>query len=71
MQTIYLALTLGLLWLNIAGLTLATQRFLPDTHIARSTGIIVLCLLLFFVEHFIGLGTLHGLWPFTSTLAIF
>lgn len=71
MQMIYLALTLGLLWINIAGLTLATLRFLSDSHIARSTGIIVLCLVLFFIEHFIGLGTLHWLWPFTTTLAVY
>ena len=71
MQTIYLALTLGLLWLNIAGITLATHRFVPDNHLARSSGIIILCLTLFFIEHFIGLGTLNWLWPLTSAAAAY
>jgi hypothetical protein len=71
MQTIYLVLTLALLWLNIAGLTLATHRFLPDNHLSRSTGIIVLCLVLFFIEHFVGLGTLNWVWPFTSCIAAY
>ncbi|PKF61960.1 hypothetical protein CW745_08210 [Psychromonas sp. psych-6C06] len=70
MQTIYLVLTMGLLWLNIAGLTLASYRFLPDHHLARSTGIIVVCLVLFFIEHFIGLGSLNWLWPFSSALSL-
>ncbi|MCP5078183.1 MAG: hypothetical protein GY951_09035, partial [Psychromonas sp.] len=71
MQTIYLLLTLGLLWLNIAGITLASHRFLPDNHLARSTGIIVLCLTLFFIEHFIGLGSLNWVWPFSSAIAAY
>lgn len=66
MHLIYLGLTLGLIWLNLAGLTLFCRRWLPDFALARTCGILLLALVLFFVEHFVGLGKLNWVWPLSS-----
>ena len=71
MNLIYLALTLGLIWLNLAGLTLQTWRLLPCFHIARSCAVLCLVLVLFFVEHFHGFGRLAWLWPLTSVVSAY
>jgi len=68
MQMIHLALTLGLILLNLAGLTLIFSRYLPPA-LARVTGILALTLPLFALEHMVGLGKLAWLWPFTSLLS--
>jgi uncharacterized membrane protein len=59
------------MWMNLAALTAQVQRYLPDVHVARSSGVLVLVLVLFFIEHFVGLGRLHWLLPFTSFGAAF
>jgi len=69
MYYIYLAVTLTLLLLNVAGLTLLSRRWVESTALARSVGLIGFCLVLFFIEHFVGLGRLHWLWPLTSAAA--
>lgn len=69
MNLIYIVMTLMLLLLNLAGLTLLVSRYLPPLAIARSVGILLFCLTLFFIEHFIGLGQLTWLWPLTSSSA--
>lgn len=70
MYLIFLTLTLGLLWLNLAALTVQSRKLLPNYHLARSSGLLLLVLVLFFVEHFIGLGKITWIWPLTSTGAI-
>jgi hypothetical protein len=70
MNHIYLALTLALLLLNLAGVTLITRRWLPPHALARSVGILLICLVLFFIEHFIGLGRLTWVWPITTLLSL-
>jgi uncharacterized membrane protein len=70
MTMIHLAASLALLWLHLASLSLALGRFMPYA-IARSVGVLLITLLMFFIEHFIGLGNLNGLWPITAILAAF
>ena len=71
MHLIFLALSLGLLWIHLAALTVPIYRYVPDCHVARSSGVLVLVLALFFMEHFVGLGRLHWLVPLTSLGAAF
>jgi len=70
MNYIYIAFTLALLFVNLAGVTLITRRWVPPFALARSVGILALCLVLFFVEHFIGLGQLTWVWPITSVVSV-
>ena len=69
MNYIYLTVTLGLLLLNLAGVTLITRHWIPPFALARSAGILVICLVLFFVEHFVGLNQLTWVWPITSVIS--
>jgi Uncharacterized membrane protein (DUF2298) len=46
--------------INIAALTLLAQRLIPFPAMARAAGIVILCLALFSLEHFVGLGTLRA-----------
>jgi hypothetical protein len=46
--------------LNVAALTLLAHRFIPFPAAARAAGIVIICLTLFSLEHFVGLGTLHA-----------
>jgi uncharacterized membrane protein len=70
MTMIHLAASLALLWLHLAGLSLVLGRIMPYA-IARSAGVLLLTLLMFFIEHFIGLGNLNGLWPITTLISLF
>ncbi len=69
MYPIYFVATVGLLLLNLTGLMLLVRRILPNPALARATGVLGLCLVLFFVEHFVGLGRLSWVWPLTSLLS--
>ncbi len=69
MTAVYLTLTLSLLWLNLAGLGLAGWRVLGDYAVGRVAGVLVCCMGLFFVEHFVGLGATHRLLPLTSLVS--
>ncbi|WP_200915723.1 DUF2298 domain-containing protein [Jeongeupia sp. HS-3] len=70
MSLIYLALTLALLLVNLAGLARLGARWLPDAQLARAGAVLALCLVLFFVEHFVGLGRLAWLWPVSTALSV-
>ncbi|WP_035055670.1 DUF2298 domain-containing protein [Andreprevotia chitinilytica] len=70
MNAIYLALTVAILLVNLGGLACLFTRWLPDRNIARAGGLLAICLVLFFVEHFIGLGKLGFLWPITTIAAV-
>ena len=71
MNLIHLLLTLLLLLLNLAGLTALLSRYISTFALARAAGILLFCLLFFFVEHFVGLGKLTWLWPLSSGAALF
>ncbi|MEN9868485.1 MAG: hypothetical protein RL748_4075, partial [Pseudomonadota bacterium] len=68
MFVIYLALTLGLLYLHLLSVTLLAARWLP-LPIGRAGGMLLLLMLVFFIEHFVGLGKLAWVWPISSVLA--
>lgn len=70
MNLIYFLVTLLLLVINIAGLTVLVSRFIPSFAVARAAGILLFCLVFFFGEHFVGLGSLTWLWPLTTAGAI-
>jgi hypothetical protein len=63
MYLIYIVSTLFLLWISIAGVTLNGQRYINDATISRSIGLLLTALILFFIEHFIGLGNLNWIMP--------
>jgi len=71
MNLIFIAFSLFLLLVNIAGLTAAVGRFVPSHALARAAGIAGLVLLLFFVEHFVGLGRLGWVWPLSTAASLY
>ena len=67
MHLIFLFLSLGLLWLHLASAALLATHYLRlSPALNRAFGVVLPILLLFFVEHFIGLGKLDFLWPISS-----
>ncbi len=70
MNLINLAVTLALLLINLAGLTLLVTRWLPPFALARSAGVLLVCLVLFCVEHFFGLGNLTWVWPISTLVSL-
>jgi uncharacterized membrane protein len=71
MYAILLGLDTFLILLNLVGLSLLAKRYLHDYLIAKAAGVLALCLVLFFIEHFIGLGKLTWLWPLTSAASLY
>ena len=71
MNLIFLAFSTLLILLNIAGLGLLLQPLTPHYALAKPVAVVGLCLLLFFLEHFVGLGRLYGLWPATTAAAAY
>lgn len=71
MKLILIACIVGLIVINLIGLTLAVRRYIENYTIAKAAGIISLCLPLFFLEHFVGLGSnLNWVWPLTTTASV-
>lgn len=70
MNLIHFLVILLLLVVNIAGLTALVSRFVASFALARAAGILLLCLVFFFGEHFVGLGQPTWLWPLTTVVAI-
>ena len=56
---IYLLGIVVAILVNIRALTLIVLRYIPFPATARVTGILIVCLALFSLEHFIGLGKLY------------
>lgn len=69
MNLIYYACTVLLLLINISGLTLSLSRCLSSVALARAAGLLLVCSVAFFIEHFKGLGLLTWLWPLTTSTA--
>jgi uncharacterized membrane protein len=63
--------TAGLILLNLVGLGLAALRFFPRFALALPAAALCSALMLFFIEHFFGLGQLRWLWPFTTVAAAY
>lgn len=69
MQAIYFAASIALIWLHLAAVTALIGPRFGSWALGRAAGVLLGVLLLFFIEHFYGLGSLSGLWPLTSALA--
>src|SRR5579871_6828426 len=59
-----------LIWINLAGLALAVRRFAGSWLLARVASPVCLFVVLFWLEHFVGLGQPHWLYPFTTGLSL-
>lgn len=70
MNLIYYLSCVLLLLVNIAGLSLYLRRWLPSFALARATGLLLFCVMFFFMEHFHGFGKLTWLWPLTTIAAL-
>jgi uncharacterized membrane protein len=58
-----------LLWINLAGLALAVRRWTSSWLLARIGSPIALVAILFFLEHFVGLGALGWVYPLTTGIS--
>ncbi len=56
MTALFLVITIGALWINLAGLALAFRVAHKDYAVARISSVLLTCLVFFFIEHFVGLG---------------
>jgi Uncharacterized membrane protein (DUF2298) len=70
MSFILLFLTALLLLVNLAGIALLLRPWLPHHLLAKAAGLIGFTLLLFFIEHFIGLGRLTWFWPISTLISL-
>jgi len=70
-DTIYwLAIAAGVV-VTFTALTLLTLRYIPFPAIARATGIILVCLALFSLEHFVGLGEFYPIFLPLTALSLY
>ena len=70
MPLLFVGLAIAALWINLVGAGLAAGPFIDDYPIARVAGILGLCLLGFFLEHFAGWGPRPPLLPLTTGLSL-
>jgi hypothetical protein len=70
MPLLFVGLAIAALWINLLGAGLAAGRFIDDYPIARVTGVLAVCLLCFFLEHFAGWGPHPPLLPLTTGLSV-
>ena len=68
MTLLFVLVSLGLIWANLAGLGLLVRRFTGDYAVARVGGAIALCLAFFCLEHFVPMGP--RLWFFPLSTAV-
>jgi uncharacterized membrane protein len=70
MSLVFLSLAIAGLWINLLGAGLAARRIAGDYAIARFAGVLAICLVFFFIEHFAGLGPRLPLLPLTTALSL-
>jgi uncharacterized membrane protein len=63
------AVTVTLVFVNLVGLALLTRRLAGSYVLARAASPVAFALALFFLEHFVGLGTLCWAWPIATAAA--
>jgi hypothetical protein len=68
MSLVYLSLAIAALWINLLGVGLAARRLVGDYVLARVAGVLVVCLVCFFLEHFVGFGVRPPVLPFTTAV---
>lgn len=71
MSLTYPAALVAAVYLNLIALTLVVLRGVPSPGIARAAGVVGGCVYLFFIEHFIGLGSLRWVLPPLTAAAAF
>lgn len=62
--------TVGIIYLNLLALALAGLRWTSSYALSRVATPAALALILFFVEHFVGLGWLGWCWPLTTAASV-
>lgn len=70
MNVVYLLTAAALIVFNVLGLALAMRRYCSSHELARVAGVLGIGSLLFFVEHFAGLGRLDWVWPFATATSV-
>ena len=70
-EAIYWLAIFAVVLVNVTALTLLTLRYIPFPAIARVAGILLVCLALFSLEHFVGLGELYPLFLPLTTLSLY
>jgi hypothetical protein len=70
-EAIYWLAIFAVVLVNVTALTLLTLRYIPFPAIARTTGILLVCLALFSLEHFVGLGELYPLFLPLTALSLY
>lgn len=68
---IYLSLTVVIVLTNLIALGVLVQKVVPERNLARFIGIVGISLVLFFIEHLVGLGDLAWVWPLTTALSVY
>lgn len=71
MHLIFVGLTILLIMVNFSAAGVITQRWVNNYPIAKISAVLGICLTLFFIEHFIGLGSLEWLWPITTCASLY
>jgi len=61
---------LGVIFVNLIGLALIAAPSIGQYTLSRAVTPVAAALVLFFCEHFIGLGSLSWCWPFTTAAAV-
>lgn len=70
LHALSVCITIAILLVNLAGLSVSLARPLRSYALAKAAGPVLLAAGLFFVEHFVGLGGLHWLWPVTTACSL-
>lgn len=66
-----IALTTALIWINFLALGLLARQWAGSYLLARVSAPATVALVLFFVEHFVGLGDIAWLWPLLTVGAAY
>jgi hypothetical protein len=64
------AFILGVIFLNLIALGLIGARYTGHYALSRAATPVAAALVLFFCEHFVGLGRLSWCWPFTTAASV-
>ncbi|MCP5078184.1 MAG: hypothetical protein GY951_09040 [Psychromonas sp.] len=71
MHLIFIFLMVFVITINFSAVAMVSTRWINNYALAKVTGLLAICLLLFFIEHFVGLGSLNWLWPITTIGSLF
>ncbi len=70
MSLVFLSLAIAALWINLLGAGLAARRLVGDYALARAAGVLGICLVCFFIEHFAGFGPHPRILPFSTVASL-